>query len=83
LQPELARFESEQPNVTFQHVDLDQRSSAEFGKYHGYFKGPAIPFTVLIDTSGKARKEWEGYHPYNELVADILAVPAPLEQSKP
>ena len=77
LAPELAYFPPEQPNVSYRHVDVDQRDSAEFKQYfHDYFKGRAIPFTVLIDSSGKARKQWIGYYPYNTLVGDILAVAA-------
>ena len=75
LAPELAFFAPEQPNVKVTKVDVDQRDSEPFQTYFkGYFKGRAIPFTVLLDPSGKARREWVGYIPYNTMVGDILAL---------
>ena len=53
---------------------MDERDSDAFKTYREYFKGRSIPFTVLIDTSGKARKEWVGFVPYNQMVNEILAL---------
>lgn len=60
---------------------MDQRDSPEHKKFLEYFKGRTIPFTVLIDPAGKARKEWTGYLPYGQFVSEILAV-EPDQKSK-
>lgn len=80
LEPELAYFPKEQPNVAYRHVDIDQRDSELHKRYfHDYFKGRRIPFTVLIDPSGKAVKEWTGYLSYEEMVSQIAQIDAKTE----
>ncbi len=75
LEPELAHFEKEQPNVRYQHVNVEAKHTSEFKNYFSkYFHGRAIPFTVLIDSEGRARKDWSGYLTYQEIVSDILEV---------
>lgn len=75
LEPELALFEKEQPNVRYQHVNVEAKHTPEFKTYFPkYFHGRAIPFTVLIDSEGRARKDWSGYLSYREMVSDILEV---------
>lgn len=80
LQPELAYFPKEQPNVVYHHVDIDERKSDLFQRYfRDYFKGRSIPFTVLIDPSGRAVKQWTGFLPYEEMVGQIAEIAAKAE----
>jgi thiol-disulfide isomerase/thioredoxin len=82
LEPELAHFAAEQPNITYQHVDIDQKDSDIYKTYFpNYFEGRGIPFTVLIDSSGKAKKQWTGYLPYHQMVDEILALGSRPEQT--
>ena len=75
LEPELAQLARAQPNLVISYVDVDNRQSLEYQTtYRKYFHGRAIPYTVLVDSNGKARKNWVGYLSYPELVADILAI---------
>lgn len=74
MAPDLARFESEQPNVEYQDINVDERDSAEFKRYSRYFEGHGIPFTVLIDSSGDARKEWSGPARYEQLMSDVQGI---------
>ena len=80
LEPELAYFPQEQPNVAYKHVDIDQRDSQLFKAFFpNYFKGRSIPLTVLIDPSGKAVKTWTGYLSYEDMVGQISQIAAKAE----
>jgi len=72
MEPELARFESEQPNVTYTHVNIDEKDKPKNKElFESYFKGQSIPLTVLVDPDGEARQTWTGYKSYPELVGEI------------
>ena len=72
MEPGLTRFESEQPNVKYVHVNIDERES-ETNKplFEKYFKGEAIPYTVLVNDKGEAVSNWTGLETYDNLVASI------------
>ncbi len=75
FEPELARLAKAQPNLLISYVDVDKRQSLEYQtSYRKYFRGRAIPYTVLVDSNGKSLQNWVGYLSYSELMADILAV---------
>lgn len=72
MDPQLTRFESEQPNVKYTHVNVDEKDKPP-GKelFDKYFQGQSIPYTVLIDDKGEAKKMWTGMKTYPELVQEI------------
>ncbi len=75
LEPELAKLSAVQPDLQVKSVDVEKRTSLEYQTtYRKYFHGRAIPYTVLVDSNGRARKNWVGYLHHSELMADILAV---------
>jgi hypothetical protein len=72
MEPGLARFESEQPNVKYVHVNIDEKDKAPNKElFDKYFKGQAIPYTVLVSEDGSAKLEWTGFESYPDLVNDI------------
>ena len=75
LEPELTRLEKQQPNIRYLHVDIEAKHSPEFKTYFSkYFRGRAIPLTVLVAPDGKPAKDWTGYLSAEELVSDILSI---------
>lgn len=75
LKPELDVFRFEQPYVKLVLVDIDSRRSELYKTYYPkYFQGQSIPFTVAIDASGKAVKNWTGYVPYQNIVKDLISL---------
>ncbi len=75
MAPALARFESEQPNIEYIHVNVDERTlpqnKALFDKY---FAGRSIPYTVLVGPDETARLNWTGLKSYEDLVQEIDAL---------
>lgn len=53
---------------------MDARDSDDYKKYIKYMDGQVIPYTVLVDSSGKASHNWTGFQTYSQLVTDILKV---------
>ena len=79
MEPGLTRFESEQPNVKYVHINIDERESPENKPlFEKYFKGQAIPYTVLVAEDGEAVKNWSGAETYENLVSSIQEI-----ESKP
>lgn len=72
MEPHLARFETEQPNVSYVHVNVDERDSGVNKEYYDkYFQGDSIPYTVLIGKDKKSYGTWGGMVPYDRLVSEI------------
>ena len=75
MEPGLTRFESEQPNVKYTHINIDEKDQpANKELFTKYFKGAAIPYTVLVAENGEARLNWTGKKSYEQLVEEIQAV---------
>ena len=75
MEPELARFESEQPKVHYTHVDVDKREKSPHKEFYDkYFKGESIPYTVLLDDNDTVQKTWTGSLTYDELVTQIKSL---------
>ena len=75
MEPGLTRFESEQPNVKYVHINIDERESAENKPlFQKYFKGQSIPYTVLVAEDGEAVKNWTGPESYDSLVTAIQGI---------
>ena len=73
MEPGLARFESEQPQIKYRHINVDEKDSPENKEtFEKYFKGEAIPYTVLINKDGDAVNQWTGAETYDNLLSQIV-----------
>ncbi len=75
MEPDLARFEAEQPGVTYIHVNIEEKDGphAEYLKYYDDDKDP-IPLTLLLDKDQKVRKVWDTRIELDQLKADFAEV---------
>lgn len=77
MEPELAQFESKQPNVEYLHVNIDEKDSTAYREnFSKYFKGRSIPYTVLVNQDGIKITDWTGYVAYGKLVDEIKSAGA-------
>jgi hypothetical protein len=75
MEPGLTRFESEQPKVKYIHINVDEKDKPENKElFEQYFKGQAIPYTVLVGADKTAKLTWTGMKSYEDLVREIVAV---------
>lgn len=75
MEPGLTRFESEQPNVDYVHINVDEKDQPKNKElFDKYFEGQAIPYTVLVAADGSAKLKWTGAKTYEELVSEIQEV---------
>ena len=72
MEPGLTRFESEQPKVKYVHVNIDEKDKPGNKElFDTYFKGEAIPYTVLVGEDKSAKANWTGLKTYEDLVSEI------------
>ncbi|MCA9776743.1 MAG: hypothetical protein KC800_08510 [Candidatus Eremiobacteraeota bacterium] len=72
MEPGLARFESEQPKVTYTHVNMDELDKPENKALKDkYFQGAGIPYTVAVAADGEVKGRWTGYKSYEDLVSEM------------
>lgn len=76
-EPALTRFESDyKTRLRTLHLNIDHKDHPDYQRYVHLLEasGWAIPFTVLVDGSGKPRAQWTGTIPYERLVQDAAPV---------
>lgn len=73
MKPALAQFESEQKNVPFTHVDVDDMEGKDFQKFGKFLpkENASIPYTVLLTASGEEVGNWTGPLSYAKLVEEV------------
>jgi hypothetical protein len=72
MEPGLARFESEQPKVTYTHINMDERDQPDKKAIiDKYFQGRGIPYTVAVGPDGEVKARWTGYESYEDLVSEM------------
>lgn len=75
MEPELTRFESEQPNLKYKHVNVDERDQPKVQQLlEKYFQGGSIPHTVVLSPEDKVVLRWSGFKSYTEMVNEIAAL---------
>ena len=61
MKPELAQFGTDNKNVKLVKVNIDERDGKDWKKYKKQLTSRSIPYTVVLDRTGKRLTTFTGF----------------------